>query len=96
MRLDEGPLWILLFWFSMYSAAVLATCLVRHILYAAVLAVGLVMAFVSTLALFESSQFAGLSRATPTEHFLLCLATAFLAIILAWQASIRDVALRTS
>ena len=96
MRPDEGPLWILLFWFSMYSAAVLATCLVRHILYAAVLAVGLLVGFVASMGCLAATvPQLGLFQ-TPMEQAAVTLIGAAIAIVLAWQAATRDFALRTS
>ena len=44
LAMPADPLWILLGWFGIYSAAVLSTCLVRHVLYSAILAVGLTVA----------------------------------------------------
>ena len=96
LAMPADPLWILLGWFGIYSAAVLSTCLVRHVLYAAILAVGLTVASFTIVQFWDEALFAGTSLATPGQDACIWLFAAASAVVLAWQAAVHDFALRTA
>jgi ABC-type transport system involved in multi-copper enzyme maturation permease subunit len=79
-------------WFGVFSAAVLATCLVRRPLYAGILALGLVAAALTIPSWIDAGWFG----AQPLEHPLLIaivwLLAAIGATLVAWWAAVRGIA----
>jgi ABC-type transport system involved in multi-copper enzyme maturation permease subunit len=91
-----GPMWVLLGWFGIYSAAVFSTCLIRHVLYSAILAVGLTVASFTLVQFWDEALFAGTRLATPGQDACIWVIAAVGAVVLAWQAAVHDFALRTT
>jgi hypothetical protein len=89
-------MWILLGWFGIYSAAVLSTCLVRHVLYSAILAIGLTVASFTLVQYWDEALFSGTPLTTPGQDACIWLFAAASAVVLAWQAVVHDFALRTT
>ena len=89
----NDSLWVLLGWFGMFSAAVAAACLVRHTLYAAILAVGLVAASFTLVSWWDAALFSGLPLESPAEDAAIWLMAAVGCIAVGWWSTVRDVAL---
>lgn len=86
-------LWIPLGWFGIFSAAVLSTCLVRRPLYAGILALGLAGAGLSVAQWLDRGWFQSFTPERPVLVAVIWLLASLVATLIAWQATVRDVAL---